>query len=226
MIVVIAGMHRSGSTFVFNAVRELLEKRGKTIWISSDKYEDVMALSKGYKNIIIKSHLPDEGITRLVEEKKAVCIGTIREPQEAIRSLMRVFGFSFEISNKHIFNWLGWYQQNRKFVSIIKYQLVNHAPLIAVILVGWYIFAGLLIYESIKITKKYNKNRLRQKLKELKPDDANVVDAGFSYYDKETFFHRNHISEEGEEVGPVLSEEQQRFIQEEARKYGFLKMLN
>ncbi len=41
--------------------------------------------------------------------------------------------------------------------------------------------------------QRYDKHRLQQWLTDM-PLGADTVDIGFSYYDKETFFHRRHIS--------------------------------
>ena len=40
---------------------------------------------------------------------------------------------------------------------------------------------------------KYNRSSLKAKYDAL-INDEDTIDIGFSYYDKETFFHRRHIS--------------------------------
>ena len=46
---------------------------------------------------------------------------------------------------------------------------------------------------NIRLDAKYDKTVLKSRLDELR-DDTNTTNIGFSYYDKETFFHRRHIS--------------------------------
>ena len=41
--------------------------------------------------------------------------------------------------------------------------------------------------------KKYNKNLIGSFVNKLQLNSASVKDIGFSYYDEETFFHRNHV---------------------------------
>src|SRR5437764_605665 len=106
MIVLIAGMHRSGSTFSFNVVRELLQRRGGAYQEVCSSVTSAVERSDGSGHVLVKEHLFDDVTLRLVElgAVKAVC--TIRRPEDAVASLMETFGLGLDESIAHIHRWL------------------------------------------------------------------------------------------------------------------------
>jgi len=55
MILIIAGMQRSGSTFSFNVAREIFGTRGGASALAIDSLEDVLALPNSTEHFIIKN---------------------------------------------------------------------------------------------------------------------------------------------------------------------------
>jgi len=66
MLVLINDMPRSGSTFSFNVVRDILTRRGSVTWFAADQVE-LGVLESGTENVIVKSHNPNALGIRLVQ---------------------------------------------------------------------------------------------------------------------------------------------------------------
>jgi len=81
MIVFVAGMPRSGSTFSFNVAREILSLRGTVYHEYSHTLTEVVARSAGADHILWKDHSTDEASMRLIELGAASVICTFRKPR-------------------------------------------------------------------------------------------------------------------------------------------------
>lgn len=194
MIVIIAGMQRSGSTFSFNVAREILDARGGVAIASTDSIEDALGESGVLSNAIVKSHAPDH-LTNLFLKKKALkCICTIRKPEDAIASWTRIFGFSLENALAAYKEWLSWHRRMSKFALNISYDEIEKAPLLSVLKIGRYLVNDISIIEVVRIWWRFRKSAVYKATQNLDKNSTNTVDVGFSYYDKKTFFHRKHVS--------------------------------
>ena len=94
MIVFIAGMPRSGSTFSFNIVRRLLEARGSVYQEPTDDILGALERAGDATHLLLKAHQADDVTLALIKigAVKAVC--TVRKPEDAIASWMTTFGFT------------------------------------------------------------------------------------------------------------------------------------
>ena len=104
MIVVAGGMIRSGSTFAFNIARELLTLSAPVRAVSADSMPN-FEWSGQAQHLIIKSHIPDEGIVAAIAEGSAACICTVRRAEDAIASWVRTFDLSVEHGIEMIRRW-------------------------------------------------------------------------------------------------------------------------
>ncbi|NUU39113.1 hypothetical protein, partial [Pseudomonas sp. C2B4] len=145
------------------------------------------------KNLILKSHDLDEmGITLLkIGAMKGVC--TIRDPFEAIESWMEVFGFSLEQSMIDFGKWLKTFQSIQQDVLVLRFDLIQDRPIIAIWKIARYLGFTLSPMEFFRLWKSYQKKSISKFSNSLSANSDETVDIGFSYYDKENFFHRRHV---------------------------------
>lgn len=193
MIVTIGGMYRSGSTFTFNVVREILCEMGSTFTIPDNSLENALKLAVDSEHLIIKSHAPDQLITSLIAKKAILCICTYRKPEDAIASWLRVFGGTLDATITITKSWLEWHSKAFNTTLNIPYDLIEQDPLNAIYKIQQYLTGLENVDKASVLTEKYQKTALKEKF-DLLQQTENTTDLGFTYYDKETFFHRRHIS--------------------------------
>lgn len=194
MIIIVAGMQRSGSTFSFNIARELMAVRGGAEVLTTNFLEEVLRSAPRAKNVIVKTHSPDDKMNRLIARSEAPCICTIRKPEDAIASWMKVFGFSIEESIQSYREWLSWHQSMKNNMLNIRYELIERRPLFAVMKIRRYLVGGYGFLESFNLSRKYSKRAVFELSRKIEKNSEGVVDVGFSFYDPNTFFHRGHVS--------------------------------
>jgi hypothetical protein len=191
MIVIIAGMPRSGSTFSFNIARELLSARGSVTWGSDNSLppDDALAASDHF---ILKSHHPDAAIlARLAAgEVKAIC--THRRPADAIASWAGTFGFSLDDSIAEMRSWMDWHRQQRGRTHDIDYAQIESDPLGVVLGIQSYLLGATDDAEAGRLRAAYDKQATFEKVVGMEKNER-TVDLGFSYYDPQTFYHRRHV---------------------------------
>lgn len=194
MIIVIAGMQRSGSTFSFNVVREILESRGSVKVVSTNSLLEALDSDLNSDHLIIKTHAPDELMNILIAKKAIKCVCTYRKPEDAVVSWMKVFGFSLDESVRTIASWLEWHSLMCRNVFNLPYGDIDKWPLLAIYRIGKALVGGLSWLEVIRIWRRYRKKIVKIETEHLPESGASISNIGFSYYDTQTFFHRRHIS--------------------------------
>lgn len=204
-------MQRSGSTFAFNIAREILSKEGTST--SLENLEDAVVHTE-HKNLLLKSHTPDELTSKLIKLGGVKCICTFRKPEDAISSWMNTFGFTLEQSVEYMKQWIEWHMTIKHAVLNIPYEKIEKSPLRAIFDMQTYLTGHLNIASSLKLRFKYDKRRLRNIYQSL-PEGEKTESVGFSYYDKETFFHRNHISQ----TAHKLTEEEAKAVRTAFREF-------
>jgi hypothetical protein len=218
VIVIVAGMQRSGSTFSYNVVRELLDARGGVSTSSSNSINDVLSESDGPINAIVKSHSPDALINALLNKRGIPCVCTVRKPEDAIASWMNVFGFSLEDSVATYEQWLSWHQKMHKNMLNIKYEDIDRYPWLAIRKISKYLFGKWDAFEVQKIWLNNKKKTVYKKTSRMEVSDS--VDIGFSFYNKVNFYHRRHISSlRSKDASELLSQDQICFIRSNLNRY-------
>lgn len=192
MRIVIGGMIRSGSTFSFNIAREVLLRQGAVKTAAANSFP-IAPPEPEHPNFILKTHAPDRSVLQAIERGTALCICTIRKPEDAIASWIRTFGFSLDDGIANVKGWLAWYSVIASQTLTIEYQTIDQFPERVIADVDRYITGTCVDDETRVLAAKYNKAALKETLDALS-NDLDTIDIGFSYYDKETFFHRRHIS--------------------------------
>lgn len=96
---VCAGLYSSASTWAFNITAELLRdhREGRLATIYADNLDDrATEAIKASDCFVVKSHMPDASICALCAEAMLPVVMTIRDPCDAIASLMLRFGQDFD----------------------------------------------------------------------------------------------------------------------------------
>jgi hypothetical protein len=121
-LILSAGMHRSGSTLLFNILKEILSLKYKTN-LSSGWYGDFDKIPKG-NAYLIKVH----SLTKLLRFRSKYVFYTYRDVRTAAVSANKVFNITINI--EEIRSSIKEYQTAKKTADlIIKYEnLVNNAP--------------------------------------------------------------------------------------------------
>ena len=191
MIVIIAGMPRSGSTFSFNIARELLQARGTVAWDTANSLPPASRLA-ATDHFILKSHHPDpEVLARMAAgEVKALC--TYRRPADAIASWAGTFGFSLEDSVGAVRSWIDWHRGQRGRTHDIDYETLERDPLGAILGMQRFLLGSPDAAEAGRLSEAYDKRATFDKVSRMEMDEK-TVDLGFSFYDRQTFFHRRHV---------------------------------
>ena len=145
-------------------------------------------------HLIIKSHGPDSVLTALINKGATPCICTYRKPEDAIVSWMNTFGVALDDATRDLFRaWMIWHRALVFPVLNIDYEHIERRPLQAIHQIQKYLLGKIDAKEALRLRAKYDKARLKKQYEQL-PESSNTQNIGFSYYDKETFFHRRHIS--------------------------------
>jgi hypothetical protein len=193
MVVVIGGMIRSGSTFSFNIVKEILAQTG-TVEISFANSIDSSVFSRAdNQHFILKTHSPDEDILARIKNSSLHCVCTIRRPEDSIASFIRTFGFPLELGIESVKHWFDWYHPVSNLVLSIDYGIIDLQPRLAIAKIVEYIGLGGNEALAEALAERYEKSTLKTRFDSL-TNDERTVDVGCSYYERETFFHRRHIS--------------------------------
>lgn len=196
MIVIIAGMPRSGSTLTYNIAREFLISRyivDSVLSNSLPKNFDSQVFIK--KAILLKSHAPDKDVTDLIISGRALCICSIRKPEDAIASWINTFDFSLEESIQHFEHWIAWHSSIAELTLNLNFTEIETNLVDSIEKIGRYLKCNVPADEVNLILEKYRKEAIYGRYQKMaKNESENIVDCGFSFYERDTLFHRRHVS--------------------------------
>lgn len=194
MIVFLAGMQRSGSTFSFNVTRDLLAARGSVYQEPFSSISDVVQRAGDADHIIAKAHQADDMTVKLIKHGAIRAVCTVRRPEDAIASWMEVFGFKLDESIASMLAWLEMFSKIRDHSLVIRYEMIDTKPWHAAWRVGKYICPDLRVREVFQISRKYSKQNVKNLTDAMRPSDSDIQNIGFSYFNKENLFHRGHVT--------------------------------
>jgi hypothetical protein len=155
MIVLIAGMPRSGSTFSFNVAREILSARGTVYQEPSADVVGAVRRSDSADYVLVKSRRLDEPSRALARAGVMRIIMTVRRVEDAMASWLDTFDAVPEPTAVQIMrDWLWLFQQLRTKALIVPYPQIELRPWLAV----WRIARAIcpIVYPSeiISITRR------------------------------------------------------------------------
>jgi len=218
MIVVVAGMYRSGSTFSFNVVREMLEARGGATSISSNSLDATILNNVERAHVVLKGHMPDPQCVELIRAGSAMCICTYRKPEDAIESWVQAFGFDVERSLELVRQWLTWHRSIVNHATNIRYEKLDRAPLSVIMEIQRKLFQVGNVTEALALRWKYDKTAIKNAYDNLVESET-TTNIGFSYFDSKTLFHRRHVTSLGSHVAAVMDEATICRIRDELREF-------
>lgn len=193
MIVFLAGMQRSGSTFAFNVARDILRHRGTVHQNSGYDIPGQLAASNA-DHLLLKSHDMDALGIALTRTGAMRVICTVRRAEDAVASFMQVFGFSEDISVGLVKTWRDLHARIKPFALTLDYDLIDRHPVRAARTIGRYLYPDFGWREARRIADRHAKHRVKAAADRLDRTAAETLDLGYSFYDRNTFFHRNHVS--------------------------------
>ena len=197
MIILIAGMPRSGSTFSFNVAREILSARGAVYQEACSDVVGAVGRSAGADHVLVKTHNLDEpSVVALARAGAMRIIMTVRRVEDAMASWFDAFDAVPEpIALGVMQHWICLFPHLRTKALIIPYEQIDRRPWLAV----WRIARAIcpIVYPSevLAITHRLSNATVKRQTDALSIEAQGVIDAGFSHYDARTFFHRRHISD-------------------------------
>ena len=194
MIVFIAGMQRSGSTFAFNIARDVLLARGEVYHEASSKVMEELGRAGNAHHVILKAHELDDAGILLAQFGGMRVICTVRRPEDAVASWMEAFGDSAEDAIDAVRNWLRFYRQISSSALTVRYNTIDRYPFIAAWRIARYIFADATFAEAWRSSRRHAKAEVKKRTDTLDRVDEAVKDFGFTWYDSKTLYHRRHVS--------------------------------
>ncbi len=197
MIVFVGGMPRSGSTYSFNIVRELLTARAQTYCEATDSPRPVVTRGGQAGHIVLKGHHLDEPGQQMIRDGEMQAICTVRDPFDAVASLMDVFGFTLEVATDGVSRWMKWYDGLQRSVLTLDYEDIGGDPGGLIRQIAAYLGLELSQGEEMRLSLAYNKSAVKARTDYLDRHGPHIVDAGFSYYGAEDLFHRGHVRSAG-----------------------------
>ncbi len=188
-------MPRSGSTFAFNVVREVLQSRGVVYHESSDDVVGAVLRSNGAAHVIVKDHDFDEASIQLAQAGAFHVIMTIRRVEDAIASWLEVFEtLPEDVALQVMRRWLRLYGQLRQHATIVSYDKIDRHPWLGAWHIARAVRPSVLPAEVIRIARRFSKADVKRTADQLTREMPGVIDGGFSHYDSTTFLHRRHVS--------------------------------
>ncbi len=194
MIVLAGGMPRSGSTWSFNIARLALARRGTVVSAASNSLSDALAAG-GQNHVLLKSHLPEHEVIRLVQLGAVKSIVTVRRPEDAILSWMHTFGMPLEDTINAFESWFTIFHELRECSLVLRFEDVEERPARTAFRLGRSLFGDYSPVEAWRASRAFSRKRVSKLIRDVEEKRRPTTDAGFTYYDDETYFHRRHISD-------------------------------
>lgn len=194
MIVFVAGMPRSGSTFTFNIVRGLLEVRGILRQAPVESILPAIEHVDDADHLIFKGHGADDITLKLgrLGALKAIC--SVRKPEDAIASWMTTFGFTLEEGIVAMNRWIQMYKSLRNDALVVSFDAINTDPFGVARRIADFVLDDSSPEEADSVCRRFTKEKVREISQRVANREGEIEDTGFSYYDKNTYFHRNHLT--------------------------------
>ena len=232
MIVYCLGMQSSGSTWLYNVVRELLAASGTPhVALRAELYEhflDDRCIES--PNALLRGHIVDSALLRMLALAGVRTVLSFREPRDAVASFVQRFGdygATFISSCNDIARNLASLltaSQTMAHLSFFYEDRFTENPDSVRRLAA---FFGLPVAENTQraIFDKYRAATVKTFLRNIDalPEDRLYVDGARNAMDRETSFHRTHISDM--RIGKwrdVLTGEQQAAVEELFADYAAL----
>lgn len=121
---------------------------------------------------------------------------TTRDPFEAIETWVYIFWFSLDQSLNDFQALSGSYNKIKSLVLVVKYQDVERSSSLVAWRVARIIGVFLNPFELVELGERHKKTTVSKATNYLTLGVDDVLDRGFSCFDRKTFFRRRHIRQE------------------------------
>lgn len=186
---VVAGMYRSGSTKLYNILRETLVIQNPNLNFGHyPAVQDFIDVVKQGGALLLKQHdLPDDVIS-LIKQGDVKVIITIRNPMEAMVSLCSTFGYTPEEAVAATEQAIKSAEQVGKFAHIFRYETATSSNPRTIRRYLKLLGIRVSMFELTRLSFKYNRQNSRQ-------ISRSVQGGSGTSWDNETLFHPDHIGE-------------------------------
>ena len=195
MIVFVGGMPRSGSTFAFNVVREVLRMRGGVYQEPTSDLLGAVDRAGEAAHVIVKGHKLTPPSVALARHGAFRAVITYRRIEDAMASWFAVFPeLPEQVGWDTMRGWLDLYPAIRPVGLHVSYAAIDRWPWLTAWRIGRYLSRDVGPLEITRIVERFHKTAVKQRADALSASGANVENAGWTHYDKLEFFHRHHVS--------------------------------
>ena len=201
MIVLVNGMVRSGSTWSYNVVMELMRRRFGAKAIhggSSESTAEYLAdAPDAARQLVVKCHRLDPAARTLARTGAARVVFTVRDPWDAVASGMRAFDATFGQALELVTAGLEALAFHRVggTASIVGYPAITGDPEVAIRQMGGYLFGEWPRDWSARgIAARTGLETMRKKVEAInRTGKRKLVKAENLYHDPESLLYQNHI---------------------------------
>jgi hypothetical protein len=234
LIVFCNGMQRSGSTWAYNVILELLRSCNSNQSILSvyDEHPGMLLgnLEPTWNHIVIKAHALDNAAHVLCRTGAARSVFTWRDPFDAIASLMRTFGHSFETSIESIRKSIGVWEfcKATGTSTVVSYRSIIETPTFAIRRIAADMGFDVSVQQVDQVADATSFERMKRASQTVEHlDSSRIIRDGVYTYDRETLLHQDHIRDGGSGYGKqMLSPQQLCAIDVMMDKSGFWSLVD
>ena len=236
MIVLVNGMVRSGSTWSYNVVLELLRRALPDEPLHAGSTENLAAYLADSPHeahhLVVKSHRLNPVGRTLARTGAARVVFTVRDPWDAAASSMRAFGHRFGEALWQVSMGLEGltlhYRQDNALV--IPYPDIAERPVASIQRIGKFLLGKQLDPKIVEaVAKETSFEQMRDKVAAInRMSKRRLVHARADmYYDAQTMLYRNHISDGSSGYGRAyLTRRQVDAVSKAVAKYGLQDTLD
>jgi hypothetical protein len=121
-LVLSLGVPRSGTTFVFNALRELWSARGVAFKAINANYAETSAFLRRYsftRPVLLHAHSVEPEVRQVLERPDVRAFFNYRDPRDVVVSLMKLHDYTFEQCLRLAEISFAQYRAARRFASVM-----------------------------------------------------------------------------------------------------------
>jgi hypothetical protein len=197
-LILCAGMVRSASTWIFNVVREIVQKRKGVEFIYADSFDQNAFDVFNGNPVVLKSHWPDAGITILAKVLCIPVIVSIRDPLDCVASLTaRDAEISVDAAIESVFRSseaMLLLQQRFPASKVIRYENVNRMSE-CVCDIARFISEDITEEEGNAIAEKLSLGNVTKIIHGLASEGVFGLLPNFRVLDSRSQWHYNHVGD-------------------------------
>ena len=232
-VILCVGLKSSGSTWLYNVVIQLLraKMRGGTKAFYADNLAMFPPDTERARILVIKAHEPSKAIVYLMRLTRGCIFLSVREPRDAIASLIQRFGHAFEGALRETARQSVRIAELAHQEDPITYRYENgfydRSETIGEVAAALGIRTNKAVRE--RIFRSLTRSAVKKKIDELRKNGKFGVKPNADSFDPATHWHPGHVGDG--RVGKhtsVLSKKQQAQVLARTREYcsrfGYLRM--